>query len=212
MPVGRCFSGIAGHWTIQDNTAEDELSIAAPSNTPVPFALAVIACILGAAALCAYADSGKGEMIPWLAITTYTTAASWIDLRLHIIPNRLHLVFLFLLMPILLARIVCGGEMHSLVLLRCAVGGLGWFSILLFLAWLTRGSIGAGDVKMFGLTGAYLGFYNTFSVFFYAMVICAVTGIVLIIRKEATKKSTLPFGPFAALGCLFVLSAKVLIQ
>lgn len=63
-------------------------------------------------------------------------------------------------------------------------------------------SMGGGDVKFLAMIGAFLGWKLALLTFFIAPLFGAVVGIY---HKIRTKDSTIPYGPFLALGALIAL-------
>ncbi len=66
-------------------------------------------------------------------------------------------------------------------------------------------AMGFGDVKLSVGMGIFLGVYMGISAVWYAFVIGAVYGLVLMALKKAGAKSEVPFGPFLILGFLIAL-------
>lgn len=58
-----------------------------------------------------------------------------------------------------------------------------------------RGSIGAGDMKLFVVMGLFLGLEMIWSAVFTALLISFLIAVYLLIMKKKTKKDSIPFGP-----------------
>jgi leader peptidase (prepilin peptidase)/N-methyltransferase len=65
-------------------------------------------------------------------------------------------------------------------------------------------AMGFGDVKLMGLLGAFTGWLGVVQAFFLACILGSIVGVVILVRSRSRY---LPFGPFLALGSLFVLLA-----
>lgn len=63
-------------------------------------------------------------------------------------------------------------------------------------------SMGGGDIKFLAMIGAFLGWKAAILTFFIAPILGAVVGI---INLKITKKHTIPYGPFLALGALITI-------
>ncbi|MBU9711016.1 prepilin peptidase [Evansella tamaricis] len=118
------------------------------------------------------------------------------DLKTMLIPDKILIFFLFLFIGL---RIY-----HPLTpwwdsLLGAVVG----FSILLLLAIVSKGGMGGGDIKLFAVIGLILGLYGVIITLFFASLIGAIAGSIGLIRKKATRKTPIPFGPFIAIGATF---------
>lgn len=72
---------------------------------------------------------------------------------------------------------------------------------LAFLNLITKGKgMGWGDVKLAVFMGLWLGYPKIIVAMYLAFITGALVSLVLIIRKRATKKSLIAFGPFLLLG------------
>lgn len=81
-------------------------------------------------------------------------------------------------------------------------------AVLAVLSFFSDGKVGLGDAFVFGTVGVWCGLTVTLSILFVALLTCAVTGIVLMIMKKATRKTALPFVPFVFLGYFICEIAK----
>ena len=121
------------------------------------------------------------------------------DLHSWIIPDRLHvagvLVFLAttVFMPDPLHNILRG------VLLGIALGGGMLVLSLLFDRLTGKESLGGGDIKLFFMTGLYLG--SAWEILFYLILSCLLGLGFAALRK--TQK--LPFGPSIAAACFIMI-------
>ncbi|WP_348266500.1 prepilin peptidase [Edaphobacter paludis] len=80
-------------------------------------------------------------------------------------------------------------------------------AILLLIRWLYqvlrhREGMGLGDVKLFGLLAAFLGFWSSALALFAGLLIASIYAIVLLARGKAGATSKLAFGSFLAIGGL----------
>lgn len=70
----------------------------------------------------------------------------------------------------------------------------------------TRGrGMGAGDIEIAAICGIYLGWQNILVTLFFASIIGAIYGIVLIILKSKKRKEPIAFGPFLFFGALIAM-------
>jgi leader peptidase (prepilin peptidase)/N-methyltransferase len=79
--------------------------------------------------------------------------------------------------------------------------------ILLVVRWLYRvlrhrEGMGLGDVKLFGLLAAFLGFWSATLALFFGVLLASVYAVVLLARGKAGAASKLAFGSFLAAGGL----------
>jgi leader peptidase (prepilin peptidase)/N-methyltransferase len=128
---------------------------------------------------------------------------SFIDLDLRIIPDRVTLpgvVVGMIVAPLvglmgfwdsLLGVVVGGGALYL-------IGVLGEF-------FLKKESMGGGDVKLAAMLGAFMGWKLVLAALFVAFFVGAVIGVIVMARKPKDWDSSLPFGPFIALGAVLAL-------
>ncbi|QKY69675.1 A24 family peptidase [Lentibacillus sp. CBA3610] len=83
-------------------------------------------------------------------------------------------------------------------------GALAGVMIIAAIILLSRGGMGAGDMKLFGLLGILLGFEKTLLAFFLSCVIGAVIGLVLLLLKLIDRKQPVPFGPYIVAASIMV--------
>lgn len=139
----------------------------------------------------------QAEIIPALFFSSLLLVISIIDYEHKIIPNTLLLVGTVCGIPLLyFSRVRTPAEM--------ALGFLAGGVLLLAIAILSRGGMGAGDVKFCAVLGLFLGWQYTLQTVFLASILGSVVGLGLMAAKKATRKTALPFGPFLAVSA-FVL-------
>lgn len=124
-----------------------------------------------------------------------------IDIRHRSIPNR---YILFMLVPRTAMIAVQGVITHSFVavLMKSLLGLLTGVFLLGVIALVSKKGLGSGDVKMYGLTGYFLGAVAILDILIYSTLLCAVCGIALIVLKKCTAKDFLPMAPFAFAGTM----------
>lgn len=74
--------------------------------------------------------------------------------------------------------------------------------IMLVIFLVSRGGMGAGDIKLMALIGFYVGLQGTAVVFFIGFLFGAITGIAFMLFGNLTRKDALPFAPFLSLATL----------
>ncbi len=139
------------------------------------------------------------QLVLGLVLVAFLVPLALIDLDTRLLPNRLTL-------PAAVAAIVLGtlldpsGQVERL--LACA--GAGGFFLVAALAY-PRG-MGMGDVKLAGVMGLFLG-REVAAALFVGLVAGVVVGVAIMARKgtKAGRKTSVPFGPFLALGGVVAL-------
>ncbi|MDD4239676.1 MAG: prepilin peptidase, partial [Desulfotomaculaceae bacterium] len=127
------------------------------------------------------------------------TAATVIDWRYRIIPDRLNLAGLLL-------GVVLIFESRE-VLTANAIGFLAGGGILYLVALVSRGGMGGGDIKLAAVMGLLLGWQYLLLALFLACAAGAFVGILLVLTKLKSMKEALPFGPYLALGSVIAALA-----
>jgi leader peptidase (prepilin peptidase)/N-methyltransferase len=85
------------------------------------------------------------------------------------------------------------------------VGGLVAFGIFFLIYVLTPGGMGAGDVKLAALAGLLTALPGALLAVFGSFVLGGLTATLLLLARLATRKSTIPFGPFLVITTLAVM-------
>ena len=78
------------------------------------------------------------------------------------------------------------------------------FGLLFFIAIVSKGGMGGGDIKLFFLIGLVLGTLNTLLTLFIAAVIGMIVGIIVLTARGQGRKTLIPFGPSIALAAIIV--------
>ncbi len=127
---------------------------------------------------------------------------SVMDLKKKMIPNKVLLILLLLWVAIisivLIWRTTVGIEMLCSSLVGGAIGGI----IFLLCYLITKGQLGAGDVKLVFVMGLYLTGERIIGAILYGTIICCVYSVILLIRKKITKNDGIPMTPFLYLGTI----------
>lgn len=105
----------------------------------------------------------------------------------------------------LLAQIPQISHKWPIVLAGISVGGM-----LLLVAAISRESIGYGDGAVFVTTGIALGGYRNILLLLYALFICCIVTIFLMLIRKIRRKSRIAFIPFVFPAYIGVLITEVL--
>lgn len=147
----------------------------------------------------------------WLKIIRYLfligclVILAVIDQKCQRIPNRILLIMTIVRGILLVGEIICFSSFWKEILLSAAGGMLTGFLIFILAWFLSRKSMGMGDVKLAAVIGWYLGA----SLIWWDLVVClsfmAVYSLIQLIRKKVNIKDYIPMAPFFALGTVLVL-------
>jgi leader peptidase (prepilin peptidase) / N-methyltransferase len=161
-----------------------------------PLPVAPIAVALGVLAFTSYSKLSDSLIAACMAVVLVVLAAT--DLERRIIPNRIVLPATAVL---LVARIATSSGRTSEFLIATFGAGVAFLLPNL----VNRAAMGMGDVKLSAFLGAGLG-WGVIGAVAVAFISIFPFAIGTLIRGGlAARKSTLPFGPFLALGALVIL-------
>lgn len=127
-----------------------------------------------------------------------------VDYREHRIPNLFPAVMAVSGVVLLALGYFTGQVGATSYVVSSAISAVGCVLFLTVASLLSKGGIGAGDIKLLGALGLLCGVYTICETAFFAIILCALFSIPLLLLKKKTIKGALPFGPFILLG--FVIS------
>ncbi|ENH97947.1 A24 family peptidase [Gracilibacillus halophilus YIM-C55.5] len=119
------------------------------------------------------------------------------DLTYMIIPNRILISFLPLF---LLMRIISPLDPWW----SSIVGSIVGYLIIAFVIAISKGGMGAGDMKLFALIGVFVGFPSIFLTIFLATIYGLLFSLVMLLRSKFSVSKVIPFGPAIVLAGLTV--------
>ncbi|MGY0693078.1 prepilin peptidase [Virgibacillus sp. FSP13] len=82
------------------------------------------------------------------------------------------------------------------------VGALIGLAVIAIVILISRGGMGAGDMKLFGVLGIVLGMQKVLLAFFFACVFGALIGMLLLLFKVIERKQPIPFGPYIVVATI----------
>ncbi|GAM12066.1 prepilin peptidase [Mesobacillus selenatarsenatis] len=137
----------------------------------------------------------SGELFIALTLISLFIIITVSDLAYMIIPDKVLLVFagIFIVERIFLPLSPWWDSV---------AGAVAGFLILLFIALISKGGMGGGDIKLFALIGFAVGFKTMILSFFFATFYGAFFGIAAMLLGFVKRKQAIPFGPFIAIGTL----------
>lgn len=117
------------------------------------------------------------------------------DISYMIIPNKL---LIFYLPVFIVLRIISPLDPWWSSILGAFIG----FAVIALIILLSKGGMGAGDMKLMGLLGIILGFKNTVLAFILACMFGAIIGLTLMMLSLIKRKQPIPFGPYIVFGAI----------
>jgi leader peptidase (prepilin peptidase) / N-methyltransferase len=82
------------------------------------------------------------------------------------------------------------------------VGAFIGFVLITLIIVISKGGMGAGDMKLFALLGVVLGYQGVLLTFLLSTLLGTIVSILLILLKKINRKSSVPFGPYICVGAL----------
>lgn len=163
-----------------------------------------VACFL-AAQISLYKNTTLINFIKLFGLAFIVITAGVIDLKRKIIPNILIILGLIFRAAIYVYEILFSADDLKTIFTNDLLGFAIGFLFLAVVSLLSKGALGFGDAKLFGVIGLVSGAFCTYSTLLLSLVISAVVSLVNIARKKMGRKDTLPFGPCIAVGYLLVV-------
>lgn len=154
----------------------------------------VIELATGILFVLAYVQLGfTWELITALLLTSLLMIIFVSDIKYMLIPNK---VLLFFLPFLIVMRIVVPlNPWYDAI-----VGAVIAFVLLAIIIIVSKGGMGAGDMKLFGILGIVLGLWKVLLTFFLAALFGAVIGGAFMLFNKVKRKQPIPFGPFIVLA------------
>ena len=85
------------------------------------------------------------------------------------------------------------------------LAALGGGLLFLFLAFISNGAIGGGDIKLIAALGLWLGIKALITVIIYGAIAGGIAALLLLLSKRVTRKQYLAYGPYFALSSIGIL-------
>lgn len=125
-----------------------------------------------------------------------------IDITCKKIPNALVALLLGIWFVFFLIQCFSAGSLSVIgsLFLRSLLGFLLSGGLTLICMLISRGGLGAGDVKLTAILGLFYGILGIVNILFYACVLTLIASICMLVAKKIRLKDTVPMSPFIALG------------
>jgi leader peptidase (prepilin peptidase)/N-methyltransferase len=91
------------------------------------------------------------------------------------------------------------------ITLSALLGGAVGFILMLLPYLISRGGMGAGDVKLAGFIGLVVAFPQVLAALLVGIIIGGILAILLLLFRLRKRKEAIPFGPFLAVGAMVAL-------
>ena len=130
---------------------------------------------------------------------SFLIVAAFIDVERHLVLNRL-------LLPVALIA-VPSALLYGVSLQNSLLGGAVGLAVMLALYALSRGGLGAGDVKLATVVGLFIGFPAIAVALFAASISGGIIAAILLATGQKGRRDPMPYALFICLGGAFGLAA-----
>ena len=145
------------------------------------------------------------KSVRYILLTFFLILLGFIDSKKTIIQNKI-LVAMFAFRGIILMGEITVVSSWRTEMVKSAFGGMAIGFIIFLMAWfLSRRSIGLGDVKLAAVIGWYLGGALIWFDLLFCLTLASVFSLVQIFRKKLTMKDSIPLAPFFSVGTILIL-------
>ena len=142
-----------------------------------------------------FVESAQSQCV-WSIILLIAT----IDFFVKKIPNALVVGILCIRCVAIICLIVMVPSGWGILLGKSVIGFLAGVLFLGTCYLVSRGGLGAGDLKLYCSLGFCYGFYGIMAILLYSLLVTVVIGVVLLVSHKAKFKTTIPMAPFALIG------------
>lgn len=173
------------------------------TNSPVWFGAPIVAATAGAM------TSQTDSVLLSVALGSFAAsivALSEIDLKVRRLPREISYPATITGVVLLVTDALMRDRADRVLMVLAGAAAFTVAMLVLFV--IGRGSLGEGDVRVAPLLGSFLGYWSpglVLPALLVASLVAAVVGLVLAVVKRTGRSTTLPFGPFLALGTVVIL-------
>lgn len=140
------------------------------------------------------------KIICVLIFIAFLLVLAFIDMKRHIIPDKI-LIF-FAGTGILINTCIFLSALDYWILMNALLGFIAGVLPLFLAIVLSKGKMGAGDMKLMGAIGIWTGPVNILLIFFISIFLAGFYAVFMLLLGKMNIKSELPLGPFMLLGSL----------
>lgn len=154
-------------------------------------------------------EYGTMKIVRYLILVEALVLIAWKDNKEQIILNK-HLIILFGIRCFLLILEWLVYPDYGLAIFFSSVLGFLIGAAVFGICYIvSRGGLGAGDVKLIAVIGFYLGGSVIISIMILSVFCTAIYSTVNLIRKKTSLKAEIPFAPFVMIGTVLAMALGV---
>lgn len=128
---------------------------------------------------------------------------SAVDLKLHMAPNWISIVLAIIGIPSIIVSAI-NSDYNDLLFNRF-LGVIMGFLLLFIAGFISKGGIGAADIKITTAMGLFMGFEGIFTGQLIGIFFAAIVSIILLVIKKADKKTRIALLPYLSAGMVVAM-------
>lgn len=145
-------------------------------------------------------EYGPIKIVRYCALSFTLFYLAGVDIKSRMVPNRILLMLLALRGVLLILEAILYPGYFAGFAFSIVTGAGAVMLVLLAGNIICKRGMGFGDIKLFGVIGAYVGMQTAFGILFFSLAAAALYSIVLLARKKIGAKDEIPFAPFVYFG------------
>lgn len=147
-------------------------------------------------------EYGPVKIIRYYILVYGLCYLAWVDLKRQIVPNRVLLILLAVRAVLFLPEILLYPGYFFAFAGSSVLGALIGMAVLFAGYFIGKKGIGMGDIKLFGVTGWYVGPMPVMTMMFLSLCFAAVYSMIKLLLRQIRKEDEIPFVPFVFAGVI----------
>ena len=145
------------------------------------------------------------KIVRYVILTACLVPLGIIDYKQRIIPNKILLVRTGIRAVLLAGDMLVYPDYKWELIVSAFCGMAIGFVTFLLAYFLSRKSIGLGDVKMVAVIGFYLGLSQIWSAMVTGLLLAGIFSCIQLARKKVSMKDFIPLAPFLSAGTILIM-------
>jgi len=168
-------------------------------NTKISIQYPIVELLTGFFFLAAYLKFGISvQLFIYLLLISALIAVTVIDYKHMIIPNKITY-------PLIVISVLSAIIFDYLTIFQSLLGIVIPSLLLLIVAFIFKGGMGMGDVKLVAAIGGFMGWSYTLAGIFLGSLLGSIIGLSLMGLGIIGRKTRIPFGPFICIGAVVMI-------
>jgi leader peptidase (prepilin peptidase)/N-methyltransferase len=168
-------------------------------NTKISIQYPIVELMTGFFFLAAYLKFGfTVQLFIYLLLISALISVTFIDYQYMIIPNKITY-------PLIVISLLSAIIFDYLTIFQSLLGIVIPSLLLLIVAFIFKGGMGMGDVKLAAAIGGFMGWSYTLAGIFIGSLFGSIIGLSLMGLGIIGRKTRIPFGPFICIGAVIMI-------